>query len=284
LQTLKQHFDLGNLDYLILNHVNPNRMATLKALTEQARKAMIICSKPGAKAIEASLPELLTKIQVVRDGDSLDLGKGHQLEFSFVPTPRWPDGLLTYDRETKILYTDKLFGVHICDNRIFDDNWKEIDEDRCHYFDCLHASQAKQVEAALDKIAPLKAKLYAPGHGPLVRYSLSRFSYDYRQWCQQQKNQELKVALFYASAYGNTTTIAQAIARGLIAAGVAVDLINCEKSDSTEITEAVQSCDDFILGSPTLGGHAPVQIQTALGIILSTAAKTKLSLFCHSPN
>jgi flavorubredoxin/flavin reductase (DIM6/NTAB) family NADH-FMN oxidoreductase RutF len=277
LQTLTEQVDLANLDYIILHHVNPNRMVTLKAVVEKADRAIIICSKPGAKAIEVSCPQWREKIQVVRDGDTLDLGKGHQLQFSFVPTPRWPDGLLTYDRATKIIYTDKLFGVHLCDNPIFDDNWKQLDEDRRYYFDCLHASQAKQIEAALDKIEGLKAKLYATGHGPLVRYSLSRLSYNYRQWCQQQKERELNVALFYASAYGSTAILANAIARGLVNSGIAVDVINCEESDPIEITEAVKACDGFIIGSPTLGGHAPVQIQTALGIVLSTAAKTKLA-------
>jgi flavorubredoxin/flavin reductase (DIM6/NTAB) family NADH-FMN oxidoreductase RutF len=277
LQALKQHLNLADIEYIILNHVNPNRMVTLKALIEQADRAKIICSRPGANAIEASFPEWETKIQVVRDDDTLDLGRGHQLQFSFVPTPRWPDGLFTYDRATNILYTDKFFGVHVCDNPIFDENWKQLDEDRRHYFDCLHASQAKQVEAALDKIVGLKVKLYATGHGPLVRYSLSRLGYDYRAWCQQQSTQELKVALLYASAYGNTAIVANAIAQGLINSGVAVESINCELSDPTEITEAIKACDGFIIGSPTLGGHAPTQIQTALGIVLSNAAKTKLA-------
>jgi flavin reductase (DIM6/NTAB) family NADH-FMN oxidoreductase RutF len=109
-----------------------------------------------------------------------------------------------------------------------------------------------------------------------VRYSLSRLTYDYRQWCQQQKIQDFKVALLYASAYGNTATLANAIAQGLINSGVATESINCELAEPEEIARAVEDCDGFIIGSPTLGGHAPVQIQTALGAVLSSAAKTKL--------
>ncbi|MDY7016220.1 MAG: diflavin flavoprotein, partial [Cyanobacteriota bacterium] len=209
--------------------------------------------------------------------DTLDLGGGHRLQFTTVPTPRWPDGLCTYDPQTRILYVDKLFGVHVCSDRCFDENWKEIDGDRRYYFDCLHATQTKQVEAALDKLAPFPAKSYAPGHGPLVRYSLSRFTHDYRTWCQQQKTQELRVALLYASAYGNTATIADAIAQGLMESGLAVESINCEQVEPEDITRAIDNCDGFIIGSPTLGGHAPIQIETALGVILSAAAKTKLA-------
>jgi len=133
------------------------------------------------------------------------------------------------------------------------------------------------VEAALDKLADLKPKIYAPNHGPMVRYSLSRLNYDYRSWCQEQKDQDVMVALLYASAYGNTAMMAHAIAQGITESGVQVESINCEFTDPSDITETVSQCDGFILGSPTLGGHAPVQIQTALGLVLSSAVKSKLA-------
>lgn len=277
LQELRQHLDLKTIDYVILGHVNPNRMATLNALLDEASQAKIICSRPGANALKATFPQWESKIQIVRSEDRLDLGKGHRLQFITVPTPRWADGLFTYDEQTCILYTDKFFGVHVCSDEIWDEDWKQLDEDRRYYFDCLHATQAKQVDVALDKLTNLQARCYAPNHGSLIRYSLSRCTFDYRLWCGQQQTKELRIALLYASAYGNTATIASAIAQGLIQGGVAVEAINCELTDPAEITRAIEACDGFIIGSPTLGGHAPVQIQTALGIILSAAAKTKLA-------
>ncbi len=276
LQELAQHLDLATLDYIILGHVNPNRRATLKVLLPQAPNATLICTRPAANALKTAFPEWESRIQTVRD-DTVDLGKGHQLKFASVPTPRWADGLCTFDSATKILYTDKFFGAHICEDTLFDKDWKGLDAERRYYFDCLHAPQTKQVEAALEKIAVFPAKSYAPAHGPVVNYSLSRFTYDYQQWCQNQKSQELSVALLYASAYGNTAILAGAIANGLVENGVKVESINCELADTAEITRIVETCDGLIIGSPTLGGHAPTQIQTALGIILSTAAKTKLA-------
>jgi flavorubredoxin/flavin reductase (DIM6/NTAB) family NADH-FMN oxidoreductase RutF len=275
LETLEQNLDWQQLDYIILQHVNPNRLATLKLLAQKAPQAKILCSKPALNALKDTLET--RQIQVIKDQDTLDLGQGHQLQFLSVPTPRWVDGLCIYDPQTQILYTDKFFGAHICGEAVFDKNWKQLDQDRRFYFDCLHAAQTKQLETALDKFTPLPSKLYAPAHGPLIKYSLSRFCYDYRQWCQEQTQQELKVALLYASAYGNTATIANAIAEGLIQSQVAVESINCEFASSEEITQAIQNCDGFIIGSPTLGGHAPTQIQTALGIVLANATKTKLA-------
>jgi flavin reductase (DIM6/NTAB) family NADH-FMN oxidoreductase RutF len=106
---------------------------------------------------------------------------------------------------------------------------------------------------------------------------VSVLTLDYRRWCQQQQSRDLSVALLYTSAYGNTATLARAIAKGIQDAGIAVNTINCEFAEPEVITAAVQECDGFIIGTPTLAGHAPTQIQTALGIVLSTATQTKVA-------
>lgn len=265
------------LDYIIVSHVNPNRMATLSALVEQMPQVTLVCSRPAAQALRATFPEWEQRIQAIRPPhDVLDLGQGHRLQLIPIPTPRWPDGLCTYDPATRILFSDKLFGAHVCNDTIFDEDWRQLEVDRRYYFDCLHASQTKQIQSALAQITPLPMECVAPGHGPIVRYSLSRLQNDYRQWCQHQQHQTLQVALIYASAYGNTAVLANAIAQGLIQAEAAVELINCEHSDPAYVAKAVETSDGFIIGSPTLGGHAPIQIQTALGIALASSAKNKL--------
>ncbi|MGF1566741.1 MAG: diflavin flavoprotein [Nodosilinea sp.] len=277
IEALSRHIDLTTLDYIITSHVNSNRMATLEQLRELAPQAIIICSRPAANALKTAMIAWDEALYPVRSGDRLDLGQGHHLEFFAAPTPRWPDGLCTYDPATEILYTDKLFGAHLCSDGLWDENWRQLEDDRRYYFDCLQAPQARQVETALDQFEALTLKSLAPGHGPLVRHSLSRLRQDYRHWCQQQTQRSLRVALLYASAYGNTTRVADAIAQGLVNAQVAVETINCEFTDAEAIAQAVEVCDGFIIGSPTLGGHAPVQIQAALGTILANVPKTKLA-------
>ena len=283
LQTLEPYLASGTVDYIILGHVNPNRMVTLAALVKRLPEVTLICSRPAAQALKTAFPdwdtpECSVRIQAIRPSqESLDLGQGHLLQLLTTPTPRWPDGLCTYDTATRTLFSGKLFGAHVCEEAVFDENWRQLESDRRYYFDCLHASQTKQVEAALDQFLPLSVRCLAPGHGSLVLYSLSRLQDDYRQWCQQQAHQSLQVALLYASAYGNTAILANAIAQGLIRSGVAVELINCESTESADISKIVSTCDGFIIGSPTLAGHAPVQIQTALGTVLSSAVKTKIA-------
>ncbi|MEH2104740.1 diflavin flavoprotein [Nostoc sp.] len=277
LEALKQRFHFENLDYVILGHVNPNRAATLKALLEIAPQITFVCSNPGAINLRAALENPDLQILVMRGEETLDLGNGHNLQFIPTPNPRYADQLCTYDPQTEVLYTDKLFGAHVCGDQVFDEGWEVYNEDRRYYFDCLMAPHARQVETALDKLADFPVRMYANGHGPLVRYGLIDLTKAYREWSQQQTSADLTVALIYASAYGNTATLAQAIARGITKAGVAVESINCEFTEPEEIRAAVEKAGGFIIGSPTLGGHAPTPVQTALGIVLSTATNNKLA-------
>ncbi|MFW6358131.1 MAG: diflavin flavoprotein [Chroococcales cyanobacterium] len=277
LDALQQRFDPQQIDYVILGHVNPNRGVTLKALLEIAPQITFVCSNPGAISLRNILENSQLNIEVIKNDDTLDLGQGHRLEFIPTPNPRFPDELCTYDPQTEILYTDKLFSCHVCGDQVFDEGWAVFREDRRYYFDCVMAPHARQVETALEKLKDNPARLYATGHGPLVRYSLTELTLLYSEWAKQQKGQEISVTLMYASAYGNTATLAQAIARGLTKAGVGVESINCEASDADEIKAAIEKSAGFIIGSPTLGGHAPTPIQTALGVILGNAKTTQLA-------
>ena len=273
------------IDYLILGHINPNRAVTINTLLQKAPQINIIISNTGAKSLETifenNYQETTARnplnITVVKNELQLDLGKGHLLEFITTPNPRYPDQLLTYDRQTKVFYTDKLFSAHVCGDQILDEGWSIYQEDRRHYFDCVIAPYATQVSKAIEKVKEKESFIYATNHGPLVRYGLTELTGLYQQWLETQKNQTLNVALVYASAYGNTATLANAIARGITKAGVRVESINAEFAGSEEIKTAIQGCEGFIFGSPTLGGVTPpTQIQSALGIALANADKNKL--------
>ena len=277
LDALQQRVDPTTIDYVILGHINPNRASTLQALLSIAPQITIVCSNPGAISLGKIMPDADLKLQIIKGEDTLDLGQGHVLEFIPTPNPRYPDHLCTYDPKTAVLYTHKLFGCHVCGDRVFDEGWTVDLEDRRYYFDCLMAPHARQIIASLDKLADKPARVYATAHGSLVRYSLIELTADYRNWAQQQNERESSVALIYASAYGNTATIAQAIARGITKAGVAVESINAESAKPEEIKAAISKSSGFIMGSPTLGGHAPTQIQSALGIVLANAEKTQLA-------
>ncbi|AGY57629.1 diflavin flavoprotein [Gloeobacter kilaueensis] len=281
LAELERLIPLGDIDYIVLGHINPNRFKTLVALVERIPNVAVVCSNPGAIAlrslIESEAPGLTVQIQVVRGQEALDLGGGRLLQFIPTPTPRWPEGLCVFDERTAMLFTDKFFGAHVADTPVFDDSGSRYSEDSRYYYDCLMANQVRQVEAVLDRLAEWPARAIAPVHGPLLRSGgLDLIAY-YREWNRGQIEQTLSVALLFASAYGSTATLAQALAHGITKAGVAVETINCEHATPEEIREVVSRTDGFLIGSPTLGGHAPTPIQTALGIVLATAPKAQLA-------
>ena len=268
------------LDFIILGHINPNRAATLDKLLARYPEACIVCSNPAAVSLRSLLADRFAQgapnLRVIKGDDmTLDLGQGHRLEFVCIPTPRWPDGLATFDTASQILFSDKFYGAHVCGDQVLDEGWTIYSGDRRFFFDCLHAPQLKQMNVALDKLEEFAPTLIAPNHGPMVRYGLVELMKQYREWGSKTQTQGPVVALLYASAYGNTAAVGQAIASGLTKGGVTVESINCEHASTTDIKEALERCAGFIIGSPTLGGHAPTQIQTALGIVIANAAKTK---------
>jgi len=277
IEAFQKRFDFAALDFIILGHVNPNRAKTLERLVTLAPDAVLVCSNPASVSLRSLLPNLSkSRIKVMRGEATLNLGNGHRLLFTPIPTPRWPGALATYDTKTQILYTDKFFGAHVCGDQFFDEGWSVYSEDRRYYFDCLMAPHARQVATALDKLDSMPpVEFYATGHGPIVRYGLQELTQSYRAWSQNQQQKAMTVALLYASAYGNTAAIAQALASGMTKAGAQVESVNCEVASPDEIKEILERSAGFAIGSPTLGGHAPTQVQTALGIILSEVQNSK---------
>ncbi len=296
LETLLRRIHILEIDYVILGHINPNRMKTILAIAALNPKITFVCTNPGAIAMRNFLEKKLEdpaktsdaqiadfkilpdfKILTVRGDEILDLGNGHILQFVTASIPRYPDGLCTFDQKTQILFTDKLFGAHLCGDQVFDEGWSVFQEDRRYYFDCVLANQTRQLEVIMDKLAEFTVSFYAPGHGPMLKFGLSQLQIFYRQWSEAQKQQNISVALIYASAYGNTAILGQAIARGITKANVGVELINCESATPEEITAVIEKSSGFMIGSPTLAGHLPTQVQTALGLVLANAPKGSMA-------
>lgn len=284
LERLQQRIHIKELDYVILGHINPNRMETVIAMTTLNPNITFVCSNAGAIAIKNILEKSddaakisALKITTVRGDEVLEVGKGHTLQFVNASTPRYPDGLCTFDQKTQVLYTDKLFGAHICGDQLFDEGWTGLLDDRRYYFDCVMANQTRQLESIMDRLAEFTVSFYAPGHGTMLKYGLSQLLISYRQWSEAQKQKNISVVLIYASAYGNTTILGQAIARGITKANVAVELINCESATPEEIKTAIEKSSGFMIGSPTLAGHLPTQVQTALGLVLANAPKGSIA-------
>jgi flavorubredoxin/flavin reductase (DIM6/NTAB) family NADH-FMN oxidoreductase RutF len=239
-------------------------------------------SAPGAAssqatpdlAGEAALPPL-PPIDVVKQEVSRELAGGHRLTLIPVPTPRWPGGLVAFEERTGLLMSGKFFAAHLCGEAFAEANLSSTEEDRRYYYDCLMAPMARQVEAVVDRLDELPIRTIAPGHGPAIATSWRSLLVDYRRWGESQGRSGLTVTLLYASAYGNTAAIADALAQGVARSGVRVESLNCEFAPSEQLIAAIRAGDALLIGSPTLGGHAPTPIVSALGTVLAEGDREK---------
>ncbi len=275
---------------VVVGHVNPNRVALLKQLATGWPATVLVASNPGAQVLaelweqqrpgqasEATPadPVPLPTIEVVKQETSRTLADGHVLTLLPTPTPRWPGGLIAFEATTGLLMSGKFFAAHLCTEDFAEANRTSTEEDRRYYFDCLMAPMARQVETVVDRLDELPIRTIAPGHGPAIAQSWRSLLADYRRWGESQEKASLSVALLYASAYGNTAAIADALSQGVARSGVRVESINCEFAPSEQLLEAIHSCDALLIGSPTLGGHAPTPIVSALGTVLAEGDRTK---------
>lgn len=275
---------------VVVSHVNPNRIALLHELARRWQKLRLIASNPGAKLLQdlwaqrkptadgeqeaPALPEL-PPLTVVRGEDSIERADGYTINLLSAPTPRWPGALMAFEETTGLLMSGKFFSAHLCSQEWAEANRSSTEEDRRYFYDCLMAPMARQVEAVLNRIDELSIRCIAPGHGPAIAESWRSLLVDYRRWGESQERSSLSVALLFASAYGNTAAIADALAQGVSRTGVRVESVNCEFTRAEKLLETIRSCDALLIGSPTLGGHAPTPIVSALGTVLAEGDRSK---------
>jgi flavin reductase (DIM6/NTAB) family NADH-FMN oxidoreductase RutF/flavodoxin len=169
----------------------------------------------------------------------------------------------------------KFFAAHLCTEAFAEANRSSTEEDRRYFYDCLMAPMARQVESVVERLEALDIRTIAPGHGPAISESWRSLLNDYHRWGAAQERARLSVALLFASAYGNTAAIADALAQGVARTGVRVESINCEFTPPEQLLAAIRSCDAILIGSPTLGGHAPTPIVSALGTMLAEGDRAK---------
>ncbi|MCP9860104.1 MULTISPECIES: diflavin flavoprotein [unclassified Cyanobium] len=276
---------------VVVGHVNPNRVALLKQLAAGWPATVLVASNPGAQVLAElwhqqrpgpadtaeTPPETvpLPTIEVVKQETSRGLSSGHELTLIPTPTPRWPGGLMAFEASSGLLMSGKFFAAHLCTEDFAETNRSSTEEDRRYYYDCLMAPMARQVETVVDRLDEMAIRTIAPGHGPAIAQSWRSLLADYRRWGESQERASLSVALLYASAYGNTAAIADALSQGVARSGVRVESINCEFAPSEQLLEAIHSCDALLIGSPTLGGHAPTPIVSALGTVLAEGDRAK---------
>ncbi|MEQ8756291.1 MAG: diflavin flavoprotein [Coleofasciculus sp. G1-WW12-02] len=270
LDTLKGLIEPSQIDYLIISHTEPDHSGLVKDIVQLAPEITVVGSKVAIQFLE-DLVHQPFKRQIVKNGDQLDLGKGHILEFVNAPNLHWPDTIFSYDAGTQVMFTCDAFGMHYCSDSTYDEDMSAIEADFRFYYDCLMAPNARSVLSALKRMDKLpEVTTVATGHGPLLSHHVTEWLDRYRRWSQAQAKAETSVVVFYVSDYGYSDRLSQAIARGITKTGVGVEMMDLKSADPQEVQETVSRAGGMAIAMPPASNKAATAaVSTILAAVKS---------------
>jgi len=209
----------GKLDYLVVNHMEPDHSGAIKVLKHVFPELKII-GNAQTKGMLESFYGICDDLVIVKDGDSIDLGK-HKLSFYLIPMVHWPETMATFDNNTGALFSCDAFGGFGClDGGLFDDelDMSYYEDEVLRYFSNIVGRYSAQVQRAIAKLAGLDIKVVAPSHGPIHRKDPERIIRLYDRWSKQET--ECGAVVVFGSMYGNTQKMADAVARAMAEKGI----------------------------------------------------------------
>lgn len=239
------------IDYLIVNHMEPDHSGSIKALKQRYPDLTIVGNKKTIDILEAFYGEFDNYL-IIDDGDGLDLGK-HKLKFYMTPMVHWPETMVTYEETESVLFSmDAFGGFGALDGGIFDDeiNIEFYLEDIRRYYANIVGRYGPMVQKAIKKLtdAKLNLKIIAPTHGPVWRQDPGYIINLYDKWskCEAEEG----VVIVYGSMYGNTQKMADFIARKLSDQGIKnIRIYDSSKTHVSYIIRDLWRFKGVILGS-----------------------------------
>lgn len=267
----------ADLDYIIVNHTEPDHVGNVIHLLKVAPNAKVVGSGNAIRYL-SDIMNIEFPHLIVKDGDSLDLGN-KTLKFIGAPNLHWPDSMYTYLEEDKVLFTCDSFGAHFCHEAMFDDLVGNYDDAFKYYFDVILKPFSKFMLKAIEKIRPLDIRAICNGHGPILRSNWKRYvdlseAYS-REYLSFPKANRALVA--YVSAYGKTAMLAEAIGRGLREAGIDADVCDIEKMTPAVLGEKLTAASAIITGSSTINQNFLPPVYTLFALCSPLRERGKLA-------
>lgn len=262
LENIKAEIDPANISYIILNHNEPDHSGCLEKLLKFTPNAKVLVSQAGAMYLKNITNHQDLPIQVVKDGDIVELG-AKKLHFINAPFLHWPDSMFTWVEDEKTLFTCDFLGAHYCEPYMIDtfisypDKYEEA---FANYYNAIFSPFKPYVLKGLEKMQSLSPEFICTSHGPVLtaKGKIAWAKEQYAKWSQPHINETLTVPIFYASAYGYTAKLAECIKEGVLEAcpTAKCDTYEIINHDMNELSALINTCDAFAIGSPTLNSDA----------------------------
>jgi len=275
---LKQLTNPAEIEYIIINHTEPDHSGSLGNLLSKAPNATVVGSGNAIRYLQDLLGFSFSHL-VVKDGDTLNLGN-KVIRFIGAPNLHWPDSMYSYVEEDKVLFTCDSFGAHFCQAEMYDDKVNNFDEAFKYYFDVILKPYSKFMLKAIEKIRPLQIHAVCTGHGPLLTTRWKKYIDLSEQYSLKalEKPEKKRVLIVYVSAYHNTGLIAEKIAEGIRKAGdIEAEVFDIEKMPLEVIEEKISLASGIIIGSTTINQNILLQVYQTFALINPIRDKGKLA-------
>ncbi|MDR0645070.1 MAG: FprA family A-type flavoprotein [Treponema sp.] len=247
---------LKSIDFLILNHLEPDHTGFLREFRRENPKCEIISTAKGINLLK-SFYSISEGVRAVKDGDTLDLGGNHILSFFETPNVHWPETMITWDAASGILFSCDAFGSFgKLNGRVFDDEFTEAEHaafetESLRYYANIISSFSLFVEKALEKLKPLDIKCVAPSHGIVWRKNPRVIIDRYAKYASYAKAGEKRITVVWGSMYGNTKAGLDAVIRGIEQEGVPYAIHRVPDEDISYVLADAYKNAGLVIAMPT---------------------------------
>ena len=262
-----------HLDYIVVQHMEPDHCALLGEVIKYHPDLKIVCSQKTVGMIKQFFDfEVDSRVIVVKEGDTLNCGK-HELQFIMAPMVHWPEVMVTYDKKDKILFTADAFGTFGAINgNLFDDevDWERdyLDEARRYYTNIV-GKYGLQVQMLLKKVSAFDIKMLCPLHGLLIRKNIGLFIKKYDKWSSYTP-EENSVLIAYSSVYGGTESAVNLLASKLADKGVKhIKMYDVSMTHPSFVLSDAFKCSHIVLATTTYNAGIFESMETFLHVMLS---------------
>ena len=261
---------IERLDYVVANHAEQDHSGSIPFILERYPDAQLVCS-PKAKGMLVDLLHLPEeRITAVADGDSISLGN-MTLQFVHTAWVHWPETMLTYVPERKVLFSCDLFGSHLATSDLFMSDPSRVFRGAKRYFAEIMMPFRTNIVKHMEKLAPYDIDIIAPSHGPL--HNSPTFIMDaYREWVSGPPLN--KVVIPYISMHGSTQILVERLVSSLADRGVAAVPHHLSSDDTGRLAMELVDAGTVVLGTPTVLAAAHPLV--AYAAILANALRPKV--------